>query len=58
LKILEHNEEDISVSDIEDLKQDLAAYLSRAETPESAAKNAGLIYDPMIEYVSEATEQS
>jgi len=32
------------------LKREFALLLSRAETPESAEKNAGLVYDALIEY--------
>ena len=51
LKIL--NGEHVAIAEVECLKQGLYEYLSIAEKPQSAAKNAGLIYDTLIEYLSQ-----
>ncbi len=40
------------------LKREFAFLLSRAETPKSAEKNAGLVYDALIEYCEPQTDVS
>ena len=43
-------QEEISIRDLQDEKEAFEKYLAREQTPFSAAHNARLIYDPLIEY--------
>jgi hypothetical protein len=54
--ILENEKRTIPVELPKRLKQEFEFFLARVETPESARKNAGLVYDALIEYCQTQSE--